>query len=166
MLKKRALRLNAENSFEAVVREWHAKYVPTWPTVHGARLLRRLDLDATSWFGGLPAIEPVPADVLLVGRLGAVKLPAVCASSAATRCIARDGMSKQGDHCRLAWNAFGGIKVASCSSDRACEGGRVVEGNRRLFRHRTRFQRVATGSAATPTARRTAKCRMGENRSR
>lgn len=28
--EKRTQRLNAENSFEAIAREWHAKYAPTW----------------------------------------------------------------------------------------------------------------------------------------
>jgi len=39
--EKRTVRLNAENSFEAVAREWHAKYAPTWSGNHAGRILRR-----------------------------------------------------------------------------------------------------------------------------
>ena len=48
---KRSLRLNAENSFDAIAREWHAKYASTWSEGHGARLLRRLEVDAFPWIG-------------------------------------------------------------------------------------------------------------------
>jgi integrase len=61
---KRSLRLNAENSFEAITREWHAKYAPTWSEGHGARILRRLEVDAFPWIGGKPPADLVPPDVL------------------------------------------------------------------------------------------------------
>jgi integrase len=63
---KRTLRLNAENSFEAVTREWHAKYAPTWSEGHGARILRRLEVDAFPWIGGKVPAELTPPDVLEV----------------------------------------------------------------------------------------------------
>lgn len=66
--EKRSARLSAENSFEAVAREWHAKYGPTWSASHGARLLRRLEVDAFPWIGGKPIADLAPPDVLDVLR--------------------------------------------------------------------------------------------------
>lgn len=62
--EKRIVRLNAENSFEAVVREWHAKYAPTWSESHAGRILRRLEVDAFPWIGGKPIADLAPPDVL------------------------------------------------------------------------------------------------------
>lgn len=62
--EKRAARLSTENSFEAVAREWHAKYASSWSASHGARLLRRLEVDAFPWIGGKPIAELTPPDVL------------------------------------------------------------------------------------------------------
>lgn len=61
-------RLSAENSFEAVTREWHAKYAPTWSDSHAARILRRLEVDAFPWIGSKPIAELAPPDVLDVLR--------------------------------------------------------------------------------------------------
>jgi integrase len=66
--EKRTQRLNAENSFEAIAREWHSKYAPTWSEGHGARILRRLEVDAFPWIGGKPVAELAPPDVLDVLR--------------------------------------------------------------------------------------------------
>lgn len=66
--EKRTQRLNAENSFEAIAREWHAKYAPTWSEGHGARILRRLEVDAFPWIGGKPMVDLAPPDVLDVLR--------------------------------------------------------------------------------------------------
>ncbi|THJ54323.1 DUF4102 domain-containing protein [Burkholderia sp. LS-044] len=66
--EKRTQRLNAENSFEAVAREWHAKYAPTWSDGHAARILRRLEVDAFPWIGGKPVARLTPPDVLDVLR--------------------------------------------------------------------------------------------------
>ncbi|OXJ19416.1 integrase arm-type DNA-binding domain-containing protein [Burkholderia sp. AU6039] len=66
--EKRAARLSTENSFEAVAREWHAKYASSWSASHGARLLRRLEVDAFPWIGGKPIAELAPPDVLDVLR--------------------------------------------------------------------------------------------------
>ncbi|CAD9226692.1 Putative protein IntB [Burkholderia cenocepacia] len=62
--EKRTVRQNAENSFEAVAREWHAKYAPTWSENHGGRILRRLEVDAFPWIGGKPIADLAPPDVL------------------------------------------------------------------------------------------------------
>lgn len=66
--EKRTQQLSAENSFEAVAREWHAKYAPTWSDSHAARILRRLEVDAFPWIGGKPIAELTPPDVLNVLR--------------------------------------------------------------------------------------------------
>jgi integrase len=66
--EKRTLRLNAENSFEAIAREWQSKYAPTWSAGHGARILRRLEVDAFPWIGGRPISELTPPEVLDVLR--------------------------------------------------------------------------------------------------
>ncbi|MBN3779814.1 integrase arm-type DNA-binding domain-containing protein [Burkholderia sp. Ac-20345] len=62
--EKRTQRLSAENSFEAVAREWHAKYAASWSESHGARILRRLEVDAFPWIGGAPIADIEPPDVL------------------------------------------------------------------------------------------------------
>ncbi|WP_316893509.1 tyrosine-type recombinase/integrase, partial [Ralstonia mannitolilytica] len=66
--EKRTARLNAENSFEAIAREWHAKYAPNWSESHADRILRRLEADSFPWIGSRPMAELVPADVLDVLR--------------------------------------------------------------------------------------------------
>ncbi|AHI79909.1 phage integrase family protein [Burkholderia thailandensis USAMRU Malaysia  len=66
--EKRTQRLNAENSFEAIAREWHAKYAPTWSDSHGDRILRRLEVDAFPWIGGKPMANLTPPDVLDILR--------------------------------------------------------------------------------------------------
>jgi integrase len=66
--EKRTQRLNAENSFEAVAREWHAKYAPTWSDGHAGRILRRLEVDAFPWIGGKPIADLTPPDALDVLR--------------------------------------------------------------------------------------------------
>ncbi|MDN7925714.1 tyrosine-type recombinase/integrase [Burkholderia vietnamiensis] len=66
--EKRTARLSAENSFEAVAREWHAKHAPTWSESHGSRILRRLEVDAFPWIGGKPVADLAPPDVLDVLR--------------------------------------------------------------------------------------------------
>lgn len=62
--EKRTQRLSAENSFEAVAREWHAKYAASWSESHGARILRRLEVDAFPWIGGAAIASLEPPDVL------------------------------------------------------------------------------------------------------
>lgn len=66
--EKRTLLLNAENSFEAVAREWHARYAPTWSTGYAEKILRRLVLYAFPWLGPKPIIRLQPVDVLAILR--------------------------------------------------------------------------------------------------
>jgi hypothetical protein len=66
--EKRTQRFNAENSFEAIPREWHAKYATSWSDGHAARILCRLEVDAFAWIGGRPMAALAPTDVLDVLR--------------------------------------------------------------------------------------------------
>ena len=47
----------AENSFEAVAREWHAKQLKTWVPGHAADVLRRLEMNAFPSLGRRPISE-------------------------------------------------------------------------------------------------------------
>lgn len=55
----------AENSFEAVAREWFAKYAPSWVDTHSDKIIRRLERDIFPWVGSKP-IDKVSAPILLV----------------------------------------------------------------------------------------------------
>ena len=52
------------NCFEAVAREWYAKYSTNWSADHGGRIIRRLERDIFPWIGGKP-IAGVTAPELL-----------------------------------------------------------------------------------------------------
>jgi len=56
----------ASNSFEAVGREWVAKYSPSWATSHSAKVIKRLENDVFPWIGRKPISEISPPDVLKV----------------------------------------------------------------------------------------------------
>ena len=43
--KKRLAQLNAENTFEAIAREWHQKEISRWTPQYGANILHRLEVD-------------------------------------------------------------------------------------------------------------------------
>ncbi|MGE6497927.1 tyrosine-type recombinase/integrase [Cupriavidus metallidurans] len=65
--EKRTLRLNAENSFDAVAREWHAKFAPTLSESHAQRNLRRLEVHVFPYAGGQPIAQleaPAVLDIL------------------------------------------------------------------------------------------------------
>ncbi|MES2883212.1 MAG: integrase arm-type DNA-binding domain-containing protein [Pseudomonadota bacterium] len=52
------------NSFEAIAREWYAKYAPTWAPSHGEKIIRRFDRDIFPWLGSTP-IGDITAPALL-----------------------------------------------------------------------------------------------------
>lgn len=54
----------AGNSFEAIAREWYAKYAPTWAPSHGEKIIRRLERDIFPWLGATP-IGDITAPALL-----------------------------------------------------------------------------------------------------
>ncbi|OGA13752.1 MAG: integrase [Betaproteobacteria bacterium RIFCSPLOWO2_02_FULL_63_19] len=52
------------NSFEAVAREWFAKFSPRWALTHSSKIISRLERDIFPWIGGRP-ITDVRAPELL-----------------------------------------------------------------------------------------------------
>lgn len=79
---KRAAKVAAANSFEAVAREWFAKFSPKWAETHSCKVLLRLENDLIPWLGSRP-ISGIEAGELLVtirrvaGRRSHAK-PATC----------------------------------------------------------------------------------------
>jgi integrase len=67
-LKKRAKKLAAENSFEAIAREWNIKFASKWTPEHGAKILLRLEKDIFPWLGHHPIIEIAAPELLAVLR--------------------------------------------------------------------------------------------------
>jgi hypothetical protein len=66
---KRATKLAAENSFEAIAREWHAKYSTTqWSPRHAERILRRFECNIFPWIGNRPITELTASEILVVLR--------------------------------------------------------------------------------------------------
>lgn len=57
---------NAENSFEAVAREWHAKFTKELSPSHAARNMRRLEVHVFPYIGNRPTMELEPPEVLQV----------------------------------------------------------------------------------------------------
>lgn len=55
-------------AFEAVAREWHAKFSPSWVSSHGDRILRRLDNDVFPWVGKRPISDIRAPEVLALLR--------------------------------------------------------------------------------------------------
>ena len=54
--------------FEAIAREWHAKFSPGWVASHGDRILRRLEKDVFPWLGSRPIAEVKAPELLAVLR--------------------------------------------------------------------------------------------------
>ncbi len=67
-LSKQAVTLAHENSFEAVAREWFAKYSPGWAASHGDKIIRRLERDVFPWIGNRPIAEITAPELLAVLR--------------------------------------------------------------------------------------------------
>lgn len=62
---KRVAKVAAANSFEAVAREWFAKFSSKWAESHSCKVLLRLENDLIPWMGSRP-ISGIEADELLV----------------------------------------------------------------------------------------------------
>ena len=56
------------NSFEAVAREWIAKFLPTWALSHSSKVVRRLERDVFPWVGGRPVGDITAPELLTVLR--------------------------------------------------------------------------------------------------
>jgi integrase len=65
---KFADRENAANSFEAIAREWFAKFSPQWAPSHADKIIRRLENDAFPWIGSKPIADITPPQLLAVIR--------------------------------------------------------------------------------------------------
>ena len=55
-------------SFEAVAREWHAKFAPTWVSSHGDRIMRRMEQNLFPWLGKRPIADIKAPELLAVLR--------------------------------------------------------------------------------------------------
>lgn len=67
-LQKAARREAATNSFEAVAREWFAKYSPNWAKGHADKIIARLENDIFPWLGSRPISEITPPELLAALR--------------------------------------------------------------------------------------------------
>lgn len=64
----KAARLQDENTFEVVAREWHVKFSPTWTPGHAQTILSRLEKNVFPWMGKRPIIDIKPPELLMVLR--------------------------------------------------------------------------------------------------
>jgi len=64
----KAAKIQDENTFEVVAREWHTKFATTWTLVHAAMILRRLELNVFPWIGVRPIIDIKAPELLRVLR--------------------------------------------------------------------------------------------------
>ena len=68
---RKALKLskaNNANTFEAIAREWHAKFKSEWTPGHAKTIIRRLEYNVFAWMGSRPILEIEPPEVLMVLR--------------------------------------------------------------------------------------------------
>ncbi|MCH9044604.1 MAG: integrase arm-type DNA-binding domain-containing protein [SAR324 cluster bacterium] len=63
---KRAATQAAENSFEAVAREWFAKHSDRWASGHSKTIIGRLERDVFPWLGRRPIAEVTAPELLTV----------------------------------------------------------------------------------------------------
>lgn len=61
---KRSKKMAEENSFEAIAREWHAKFTPKWSKNHGERILIRLEQNIFPWVGKRSINEVTAPEIL------------------------------------------------------------------------------------------------------
>jgi len=66
--KRKAEQAAGAETFEAIAREWFAKYSPNWAPGHSSKIIRRLELDVFPWIGGKPIVSITAPDVLTVLR--------------------------------------------------------------------------------------------------
>lgn len=66
--KKAVLIEKAENTFEAIAREWFALNSPKWVSNHGDKIIRRLEINVFPWLGTRPIREVTAPELLSVIR--------------------------------------------------------------------------------------------------
>ena len=64
----KAAKVQDENTFEVVAREWHTKFSPTWTPGHAKTIIRRLELNVFPWIGARPIIDIKAPELLMVLR--------------------------------------------------------------------------------------------------
>ncbi|HEX6558069.1 MAG TPA: integrase arm-type DNA-binding domain-containing protein [Longimicrobiales bacterium] len=64
--KRKAEATATADTFEAVAREWFAKYSPQWAEDHASRNIRRLERDVFPWIGSKPLASVTAPDILAV----------------------------------------------------------------------------------------------------
>ena len=64
----KATKVQDENTFEVVAREWHTKFTPTWTPGHAVTILSRLELNVFPWIGARPIIEIKATELLMALR--------------------------------------------------------------------------------------------------
>ncbi len=66
--QKAAFTAQTEHSFEAVAREWHGKFSPTWATGHAETTMKRMKRDLFPWVGARPIGELRAFEILAALR--------------------------------------------------------------------------------------------------
>lgn len=66
--KRKAEALAGAETFEAVAREWFAKFSTRWAASHADKIIRRLERDVFPWIGSKPIATLAAPDVLAVLR--------------------------------------------------------------------------------------------------
>ncbi|GJH07734.1 integrase arm-type DNA-binding domain-containing protein [Caballeronia novacaledonica] len=67
-VQKAAAVERSANSFEAVAREWFARYSPGWAKSHADKIMARLEKDAFPWLGSRPIAQIKAPELLSVLR--------------------------------------------------------------------------------------------------
>ncbi|MCG6878403.1 MAG: integrase arm-type DNA-binding domain-containing protein [Deltaproteobacteria bacterium] len=57
-----------QSTFEAVAREWHTRFTPTWTPGHALTIKRRLELNVFPWIGERPIMEIKAPELLMTLR--------------------------------------------------------------------------------------------------
>lgn len=66
--KRQSERIAGAETFEAVAREWFAKFSPKWATGHADKIIRRLERDVFPWIGTKPIAKVSAPDLLAILR--------------------------------------------------------------------------------------------------
>ncbi len=67
-VKRKAEKVAQADSFEAVAREWFAKFSTNWADSHSSKVLRRLEADVFPWLGSRPVGQITPPELLVCLR--------------------------------------------------------------------------------------------------
>lgn len=67
-VKRQAERHVGEDTFEAVGKEWFARFSPNWAKSHSEKIIRRLELNLFPWLGKRPVGQIEPLEILICLR--------------------------------------------------------------------------------------------------